>query len=130
MLHLLCFVSRATRTTLGFVVIYIVEDDVSVRDAIAEMFESLDLTCTAFADGESFLSDASPRVDDTVFVDLHLPGLAGSDLIEKVAALDEAPQIVAISGQPLWKITRELPKISSTPVVRKPLKEQDLLDFV
>ncbi|KZL18941.1 Response regulator protein TmoT [Pseudovibrio axinellae] len=110
--------------------IYIVEDDVSVRDAIARMFESLDLSCAAFADGESFLADASPRLEDTVFVDLHLPGLAGSDLIEKVAALDEAPQIVAISGQPLWKITRELPKMNATPIVRKPLKEQDLLTYV
>ncbi len=124
------FVSLATRTTLGFVVIYIVEDDVSVRDAISRMFESLDLYCTAFADGESFLSHTSPRVDDVVFVDLHLPGLAGSDLIEKMAALDEAPQIVAITGQPLWKIERDLPKIGPTPVVRKPLKEQDLLAYV
>ncbi|SDQ84688.1 Response regulator receiver domain-containing protein [Pseudovibrio sp. Tun.PSC04-5.I4] len=118
------------RTTLGFVVIYLVEDDASVRDAIAEMFESLELCCAAFADGESFLRGASPNVDDTVFVDLHLPGVAGADLIKKVAALDEAPQIVAISGQPLWKISRELPKITSTPVVRKPLKEQDLLIFI
>ncbi len=110
--------------------IYIVEDDVSVRDAIAEMLESLDLSCAAFADGESFLSDASPRMDDTVFVDLHLPGLKGSDLIEKVAALDDAPQIVAISGQPLWKITRDLPKKATTPVVRKPLREQDLLIYL
>ncbi len=118
------------RTAPGFILIYIVEDDLSVRDAITKMFESLEYSCEAFADGESFLADAALRVDDTVFVDLHLPGIDGSELIAQVAALDEAPQIVAITGQPLWKITRELPKIPSTPIVRKPLKEQDLLEFI
>lgn len=130
MLHLGALLSRDMRTTLGFVVIYIIEDDASVRDAIAEMFGSLKLSYSAFADGESFLQDASLNEDDTIFVDLHLPGVAGSDLIEKVAALEEAPQIVAISGQPLWKINRDLPKNTLTPVIRKPLKEQDLLIYV
>lgn len=115
---------------LGSVVIYIVEDDAAVRDALSLMCESFDQSCQAFPDVDTFIRRAAPTSKDTLFVDLHLPDADGADLINIILTLDEAPQIVAITGQPLWKIRRDLPKIDETPIVRKPLTEQDLLAYL
>ena len=115
---------------LGLVLIYIVEDDAAVRDALLLMCESFGHVCQAYPNVDEFIRKAVPTASDILFIDLHLPDADGADLVNIILTLDEAPQIVAITGQPLWKIRRDLPKLEGTPVVRKPLREQDLLAYL
>src|ERR1700730_12143 len=78
--------------------IYILEDDAAVSDALMVLFGNLGFEAFAFADAESFLRHPPPAPDDFVFVDLVLPGIAGSDVIRWLHRRRAPPQIVAMSG--------------------------------
>ena len=111
-------------------IVHIVEDDASVRDAIAVFTHQLGMDPKGYADAESFFESGSPAPSDTVIVDLGLPGIDGTTVIKWLNALDEPPRIIAISGQPqtaLYDVMRELPSVR---IVRKPLTDKSLASFL
>ncbi|WP_102868320.1 response regulator [Pseudovibrio exalbescens] len=110
--------------------IYVIEDDPSVRDAICCLFEELGLRTKTYIDGESFLEGVSPKQSDIVFVDLALPGMNGMDLIRRLSAVTYPPQIVAMTGLPRRDLDQIFPAGNKPRIVRKPLEEKSLLQFV
>ncbi|WP_068318072.1 response regulator [Polycladidibacter hongkongensis] len=110
--------------------IYIVEDDRSVREAIALLLEETGIEACCFADGESFLQGARVADDDLVFVDLQLPGVQGADLIQRLRAKAKPPHIVAMSGKRLSEISQDFQGNERPPLLRKPLRAESLFKFI
>ncbi|MDX5593208.1 response regulator [Pseudovibrio sp. SPO723] len=110
--------------------IYVIEDDASVRDAISCLFEELGLNTKTYIDGESFFEGSRPKQSDIVFVDLALPGMAGRDIIRKLSAEGGPPQIVAMTGLPRRDLDQIFVDGFVPKIVRKPLEEKSLLQFV
>jgi FixJ family two-component response regulator len=101
--------------------IYVLEDDPAVSDALVVLLGNLGFDVIAFADAESFLGHPPPQRNDIVFVDLVLPGIAGSEVIRRLQRLGEPPHIVAMSGYSQRIIDAALRNLDALQVLRKPL---------
>lgn len=105
----------------------VVEDDNSVREATERLVRLLGYTSASFATAEDFLK--SGRVPDTscLIVDMHLPGMSGAELQNRL--------ILAGYRMPLIFITSFAEEITRARVLRdgalgylsKPLQEQSLI---
>jgi len=80
--------------------ISIVDDDESVREAIKRLVRSLGYNACTFASADEFLK--SEQVHDTscVITDLHMPGLSGIDLQDRLIAQGDRIPIIFITDTP------------------------------
>lgn len=99
---------------------YLIEDDAAVADALQALLLSAGHDVLVFGSAEAFLADGPPDSDDTVVVDLGLPGICGSTLVRWLRALREPPRIIVISGKSSSVIEREMADIPRLEVLRKP----------
>lgn len=109
------------------VTIHIVEDDPGVGDSLALLLGEIGHQVEVYPDAESFFEHTPPGPQDTVIVDLGLPGVSGVQLIRWVARLSTPPRVIAITGQSRRAITElfgdDLPPV----LLRKPLTEEALV---
>ncbi len=78
--------------------VFIVDDDPSVRSALAIVLNAEGFATTGFADGESFLAEARARTPACVLIDVHLPGYSGIDVLKQIDAHHYPAPILIISG--------------------------------
>ena len=64
--------------------IYIIEDDVSVREAIRTFLRCKGLKSLSFGSAEEFLAGCTTEPNDILILDLNLPGISGYDLLTKL----------------------------------------------
>lgn len=79
-------------------VIAIVDDDAGVRRALRRLLTSLDYRPTVFASGEAFLDSLGAERPRCVLMDLHLPGLKGIDVLDRLRAGGVALPVIVITG--------------------------------
>ncbi|GAB5508956.1 MAG: hypothetical protein Rhims3KO_03570 [Hyphomicrobiales bacterium] len=106
--------------------VLILEDDAAVRDAIAMFVDQLGQSVRCFANAESFFSAGVPEPEDTLIVDIGLPGMDGGKVIQWINALAEPPRILAITGQSHTAIREFLENTPATQLLRKPLSAAEL----
>jgi two-component system, LuxR family, response regulator FixJ len=79
--------------------IFIVDDDASVRAALAITLGAEGFATIGFPDGESFLAAARSRTPGCVLIDVHLPGCSGVELLKKMDAPNYPAPVLIISGR-------------------------------
>jgi FixJ family two-component response regulator len=79
--------------------VFIVDDDPSVRAALAVVLSGEGFEVTSFAEGASFLTTARARTPGCVLIDVHLPGGSGVELLKALNAQHYPAPIFVISGQ-------------------------------
>ena len=77
----------------------VVDDDSTVRCALAMMFAQAGFRVTTFTDGSSFLTHS--RTDDAtcILLDVYMPGISGLEVLKKLAARDCSTPIFILSGR-------------------------------
>lgn len=120
-----CAIAVVSSRADGLTVL-ILEDDAAVRDAIAMFVDQLGQSVRCFANAESFFSAGVPEPEDTLIVDIGLPGMDGGKVIQWINALAEPPHILAITGQSHTAIREFLENMPSTQLLRKPLSAAEL----
>lgn len=78
--------------------IFIVDDDPSVRAALAIILGAEGYSVTGFTDGEFFLAAARSRTPECALIDVFLPGCSGIELLKKIDAPHYPAPILVISG--------------------------------
>ena len=78
--------------------VFIVDDDPSVRAALAIVLGAEGYSVTGFPDGESFLAAARSSIPGCVLIDVHLPGCSGIELLKKIDAPHYPAPVLVISG--------------------------------
>jgi FixJ family two-component response regulator len=63
--------------------IYLIDDDKSVRRAFELFLKSAELEYKSFENANDFLAAIKPNLHDVLVLDLHLPGMSGTELLEK-----------------------------------------------
>jgi FixJ family two-component response regulator len=101
--------------------IHIVEDDAGVRDALAELCQTVGVSVATYPDIRSFRSQGRVDDDDQLLIDLDLPDGRGQDLIRTIRNQHRDARIIVISGLSSAAIRDALRGIDGIPVVRKPL---------
>jgi FixJ family two-component response regulator len=81
-------------------VVSIIDDDLSVRVAVADIVRSMDLTANMFASGQDFLSSNSLADTACIIADVQMPGLNGIELQQALTAKKLKIPIIFITAYP------------------------------
>jgi len=110
-------------------IVFVVDDDFRVREALADLFASKNLDCTAFASAAEYLQCAPPGGPSCLVLDVSLPDINGLELQSSMARTDHPP-IVFISGHGDIPSSVRAMKAGAIDFLTKPWKDEDLLHAV
>jgi FixJ family two-component response regulator len=111
-------------------VVYIVDDDEGMRDALGTLIRSVGLTARAFSSAREFLRGLSRDVSGCLILDVRLPGLSGLDLQRELADRSIQIPIIFITGHGDIPMTVQAMKAGAVEFLPKPFCDQELLDAV
>lgn len=111
-------------------IVLIVDDDVTVREALEGLLRSVDLRVETYASAQAFLSAELPLVPCCLVLDVRMPGLSGLDLQAELANEDVRIPIIFITGHGDVPMAVRALRAGAVNFLTKPLRDQDLLDAV
>lgn len=110
--------------------IHIVDDDASLREALASLFRSTGLNVRQYASAQDFM-DAPPPVDHgCLVVDVRMPGVSGLEFQEHLAAQGVRLPVVLMTGHGDIPMSVRAMKAGAVDFLTKPFRDQDMLDAV
>jgi FixJ family two-component response regulator len=107
-------------------VVFIVDDDRRVREALCELLASIDVQAVAFASAAEYLAYSKPDVASCVVLDLELPDVNGLDLQARMAEGDH-PHVVFVTGHGDVRSSVRAMKTGAVDFLTKPLVADDLI---
>jgi FixJ family two-component response regulator len=107
-------------------IVFIVDDDRRIREALSELLSSFDLHAVVFSSAAEYLAYPKPDVPTCLVLDLDLPDINGLDLQSRIAPADH-PHIVFITGHGDIPSSVRAMKTGAVDFLTKPFKEQDLM---
>ncbi len=110
--------------------IFVVDDDTSMRDALQRLLRSVGLQVTTFASAQEFLHHRGADGPGCLVLDVRLPGLSGLDLQHELAAAQIDLPIIFITGYGDIPMTVQAMKAGAVEFLTKPFRDQDLLDAI
>ena len=111
-------------------IVFVVDDDASMRQALARLLQSVQLRVEVFASPREFLQSERPNVPSCLVLDVRLPGLSGLDFQAELAKADVRIPIVFITGHGDIPMSVRAMKAGAVDFLAKPFRDQDLLDAV
>jgi FixJ family two-component response regulator len=111
-------------------IVFIIDDDLSVRRALTNLFQSVGLEVEAFGSAPEMLQSKLPDVASCLVLDIRLPGLSGLDLQTELAKANIHIPIIFITGHGDIPMTVRAMKCGAVDFLTKPFRDQDLLDAV
>jgi FixJ family two-component response regulator len=111
-------------------VVYVVDDDPSVRKALERLFRSIGYECISFSSATEFLAGKRRDAPACLVLDVRLPGLSGLDLQRQMAEANMLIPIVFLTGHGDVPLSVRAMKAGAVDFLTKPFHEQDLLDAV
>ena len=111
-------------------VIFVVDDDVSVRNSLRRLISSVGFAVEVFPSARAFLETPRPAVPGCLVLDVRLPGLSGLDLQHELAATDAELPIIFLTGHGDIPMSVRAMKAGAVEFLTKPFREQELLDAI
>ncbi|HEY7549596.1 MAG TPA: response regulator transcription factor [Hyphomicrobiaceae bacterium] len=111
-------------------VVFVIDDDRDVREALAGLLRSVGLSVRLFGSTQEFM--ASDPVDGPacIVLDVRLPGLGGLDLQRELARSGNHPPIIFITGHGDIPMSVRAMKDGAIEFLTKPFRDQELLDAI
>ena len=110
----------------GSPIVFVVDDDYRVREALSSLISSVGLRVATFGSSSEFLESEKPDSPACLILDLELPGISGLELQHELSA-GSAPPIVFITGHGDVPSSVRAMKAGAIEFLSKPFDEQDLL---
>ena len=107
--------------------ISIVDDDASVREAMQALMKSLGYAAETFASAEEFLASDSRNQAVCLITDMHMPGLAGLGLYDRLLASGRPVPTIMITAYPDERVRARALQAGIVCYLVKPFNESDLL---
>jgi RNA polymerase sigma factor (sigma-70 family) len=111
-------------------VVFVIDDDPSMRTAIRELIEAVGLSCQTFGSGQEFLNATLPDVPGCLVLDVRLPGLSGLHLQRELSDRGLHLPIIFITGHGDIPMSVQAMKAGAVEFLTKPFRDQDLLDAI
>jgi FixJ family two-component response regulator len=111
-------------------IVFAIDDDASMREALARLFRSVGMRAQIFASAQDFLIFKRPGVPACLVLDVRLPGLSGLDLQRELTATDCAVPIIFITGHGAIPMSVQAMKAGAVEFLTKPFRDQVLLDAI
>jgi FixJ family two-component response regulator len=111
-------------------IVFVVDDDPSMRLALANLFQSMSLRVEVFGSAPELLQTKLPDVASCLVLDIRLPGVNGLDFQTRLAEADIHIPIVFITGHGDIPMSVQAMKAGAIDFLTKPFRDQDMLDAV
>ena len=111
-------------------VVFVIDDDESVRTSLKSLFESIGLHVQLFASADAFLRSERPNVACCLVLDVRLPGLSGIEFQSELAKAGIDIPIIFLTGHGDIPMTVQAMKAGAIEFLTKPCRDQELLDAV
>ncbi len=111
-------------------IIYVVDDDPSVRQSTELMLESVGYNVKTFASAQHFLDAKLQEGLGCLILDVRMPGISGLDLQEKLVSANSSLPVIFITGHGTVPMSVRAMKTGAVDFLQKPFEEQDLLDAI
>jgi FixJ family two-component response regulator len=110
--------------------VFVVDDDASMRESLKNLIRSVGLRVELFASAQEFLRSKRPDVPGCLVLDVRLPGLSGLDLQRRTSEAGLEIPIIFITGHGDIPMTVRAMKAGAVEFLTKPFRDQDLLDAI
>jgi FixJ family two-component response regulator len=117
-------------TTEANPIVFVVDDDPSVRRAIRRLIGSVGLQVELFGSAQEFLRSERPDGPSCLVLDIRLPGISGLDLQRALAEANIHIPIIFITAHGDVPMTVRAMKAGAVEFLTKPFRDQDLLDAI
>jgi FixJ family two-component response regulator len=121
--------AAADATATGAVV-FVVDDDTSMRDSLRRLITSVGFKVEVFASARAFLDGRRPDAPGCLVLDVRLPGLSGLDLQRELVETDAELPIIFLTGHGDIPMSVRAMKAGAVEFLTKPFREQELLDAI
>ncbi len=111
-------------------IVFVVDDDPSIRDALQELIGSVGLRVQSFGSAKEFLESQRPDVPGCVVLDVQMPGLSGLDLQRELARAGIQLPIIFITGHGDIPMSVRAMKAGAVEFLTKPFHHRVLLDAI
>jgi FixJ family two-component response regulator len=111
-------------------VVYVVDDDAGVRQALDSLIRSVGFSVQTFASAQDFLNSKRTSVPGCLVLDVRMPGLSGLDLQRDLAEADIHLPVIFVTGHADIPMSVRAMKAGAVEFLTKPVRDQDLLDAI
>jgi FixJ family two-component response regulator len=111
-------------------VVFVIDDDASMRAAISSLIRSVGLRAEVFASVSEFLAHKRSSDTSCLILDVRLPGVSGLEFQSELAKANAQIPIIFITGHGDIPMTVKAMKAGAVEFLTKPFRDQDLLDAI
>ena len=111
-------------------IVYVVDDDNDVRDSLTWLIESAGLEAKSFASAEDFLAYYDDACRGCLILDLHMPGMDGSALFERLRDNESFLPVIFLTAHADVSTAVRLVKLGAFDFVEKPFAEGEIVEKV
>jgi len=115
---------------IGDPIVFVVDDDSSMREALVDLIASVGLSVHAFTCAREFLDSRKPDAIACLVLDVRLPGLSGLDLQRELLRSQTPIPIIFITGHGDIPMSVHAMKAGAVEFLTKPYREQELLEAI
>ena len=110
--------------------VFIVEDDVSMREGLVDLLESVGLQSEAFSSPTELLNMELPDLASCFVLDIRMPGISGLDFQARLVAAGVRIPVIFMTGHADVPMAVRAMKAGAVEFLTKPFREQEMLDAV
>jgi FixJ family two-component response regulator len=111
-------------------VVFIVDDDVAMRETLSSLFRSVGLRVELFGSADEFAQIKMPDAPSCLVLDIRLPGVSGLDFQAELAEADIRIPIIFMTGHGDIPMSVQAMKAGAIDFLTKPFRDQDMLHAV
>jgi FixJ family two-component response regulator len=111
-------------------VVFVIDDDVAMRETLSSLFRSVGLRVELFGSAREFTQFEMPDAASCLVLDIRLPGVSGLDFQAELAESDIRIPIIFMTGHGDIPMSVQAMKAGAVDFLTKPFRDQDMLDAV
>jgi FixJ family two-component response regulator len=119
-----------TATAQSQQAVFVVDDDVSVRSSLSNLFRSVGLRVEAFGSAAELLQGKLPEIASCLVLDIRLPGISGLDFQAELVQANIRVPVIFMTGHGDIPMSVRAMKAGAVDFLTKPFRDQDMLDAV
>jgi len=111
-------------------IVYIIDDDQSVRESLVWLLGAIDFEVLQFENGEQFLADDISTQPGCAVVDVRMPGISGLEILRHLCDKQPHIAVIVVTGHADVAMATRAMKQGAYDFIEKPYNDQQLLDSV
>ncbi len=110
--------------------VYIVDDDPAIRDALGLLLETVEIASKTFASGAELLESVEPDSRGCVLLDIRMPGIGGMETHEQLKASNCQMPVIFLTGHGDVPMAVEALQQGACNFIQKPFRDQEIIDAI